>query len=97
MSESPVWVACKIIEGMFPGEFGAVVTTADGDRLSLFVPERRIRFSKGTPSAGKEIDGQLEVQMLDQDEEFGVVALPAHALEDGVKIARVKRNLLQAK
>lgn len=78
---------------MFPDEF-AVLVDAEGGLLSLFAPRTRVRLSGQPPTSGS-VDGQLRVELLDQDADFGVVAFPAPTFEGG-RTAKVRRRLLEA-
>lgn len=77
---------------MFPGEYIALLRTADDLDLSLFVSESVIRV-EGLPLSelnGVEVPGQLQVRIVDQDERFSLVALPGQPV-DGSRFAKVAR------
>lgn len=88
-----MWLLCRVAQGLFPDEF-AVSVQAEGGVLSLFVPQRQVRLAGNAPASGL-VDGRLRVDLLDEDDRFGLVALPASAIEGG-RTAKVQRHLLLA-
>jgi hypothetical protein len=92
-----MWLACKALKGMFPGEVAISFSTAEGQSLSLFVQEGAVRMRTGSIKDlnGVALEAFIEVALLEKDENFGLVALPATPIE-GPAVAKVSRNLLTA-
>lgn len=92
--ESTIWLACKAVQGLLLDEVAVLVSTADGRRLSLFVAKDRVRFLKGNaPQSDLEVDAQIPVQLIDRNQSFGLVTLPAEPIE-GSRVAKVSAALL---
>lgn len=92
--EPPSWLACKVAKGLFPDEVAVVVATADGQRISFFMPLSRVRFAGGrTVVPDDEVEAQVPVEVIDRNDFFGLVSLPGDPLE-GSRVAKVAASLL---
>ena len=40
------WLRCQLGQGMFPREYAAEIDTSDAGRISLFVPEEKVRYDE---------------------------------------------------
>ena len=91
------WLTCRALKGMFPDELAVLVATAEGRSLSLFASSKFIRLKdrRLEDLDGEEVEAQMRVELLDQDDRFGLVQFPAQPL-DGPRIAKVERQLLSA-
>ncbi len=78
---------------MFPDEF-AVIVPAEGGTRELFVDRRCVKL-EGVPPNGAGVNGRLRVDLLEQDESFGLILLPREPFYGG-RTAVVRRQLLEA-
>jgi hypothetical protein len=76
-----VWLAVQVTKGMFPSERIVKVRTNDGE-VSLFVAQRHLE------SAKTGVD-RLRVELLDMDENYGLVEVTA---QRGPTIVKVQRD-----
>ena len=75
------WLRCEVRPGMFENEVAICITTADGNVISFFIPSDFVKsFSVS--------DNAIPVEVVEQDGDFGVVALPRRTFE-GPSVARV--------
>jgi hypothetical protein len=81
------WLRCEVETGMLPGEFAVAIQTSGG-KVSLFAPSEKVKQS----AAGT--DGLLQVELIDENAEFGLVKLPRTPM-DGSQVVRVARAFLQ--
>ncbi len=88
-----MWLQCQVEPGMFPDEF-SVIVAAEGAARELFV-DRRLVMLAGAPPNGTGVEGRLRVDLLEQDERFGIVLLPTEPFHGG-RTAVVRRHLLEA-
>jgi len=89
-------LSCRIAKGMFPDEVAVIVSTAEGTQLSLFISGKCVTLGSGhavSGLSGEGVDGKIPVRLIDRDERFGLVSLPADPIE-GSRVAKVSRNLL---
>jgi hypothetical protein len=79
------WIRCYIEKGMLPGEYAVEMDTVDVGRISLFVPEDKVRVEQNL----------MRVQKLHDGNSSGVlVRLPAQPFEVSCQNVRVPRNNL---
>jgi|GEM_PF-4611089 len=72
---------------MFPNEVAISITTTEGSILSFFIPVELVRSVTGSD------DKAIAVEIVDRNQEFGVVALPRRSFE-GPNVARVPAGAL---
>lgn len=82
-----VWLPCSVSEGMFPGERVSVVKTCDIDVSFFYSGDFSIIDDRGDYSF-------LKVQVLDSDDEFSLVLLPAESIECG-RTVKVRSDQLR--
>ncbi len=80
------WLTCKFFKGMLPGESGVSIETSDKKELSMFVSLEKIRRTDNDR-------GSVRVRLLDENDQLGLVSLPAATME-GPRIVRVAREAL---
>lgn len=78
-----MWLAVDVSDGMFPSERAVTLRTAKGE-VSCFVAAEKVEVQ----SSGR---GAVIVDVLDYNDDFGLVALPS---QQGGKIAKVERTAL---
>ena len=64
----PKWLNCTIKKGMFSDEFTAIVTTTNGDQVSVFVPKDATQDVQGE-------SGQVRVRVSERSGHF-IAILP---------------------
>ncbi len=81
--ERTMWLLVEVSDGMFPGE-KAVSFQGAGGLVSMFLPADKVRHEQQT---GR---GAIKVEVLEMDDNYGLVGLPVQAAE-GASVAKVKR------
>lgn len=76
-----MWLRCRIGSGQFSGEYTVSGSDFRGEEFSLFAPEESVDFD-GDPSL-REIDGLVQVSILQEENDLALVALPRPALANG--------------
>lgn len=99
MNSATTWLACTALKGMFPDELAILIPTAEGRKLSLFVSfdSTWVRLLKGSVEDlnGEEVEAQIKVSVLESNDRFGLIQLPAQPM-DGSRVTKVERQLLSA-
>jgi hypothetical protein len=72
---------------MFENEVAIGITTADGSVISFFIPTDFVKSFPGSENA-------IPVEVVEQDSDFGLVALPRRTFE-GPSVARVPAQALR--
>lgn len=81
------WLQCDVKPGMFDNEVAICVRTTDGLVLSFFMNADAVRTFPPNKKA-------ISVAVVDQNSDYGVVALPSRSFE-GPNVARVPSDALQ--
>src|SRR5438309_2067463 len=77
-----VKLRCRISAGQFSSEYAVVVRSHDGREFSLFAQTGDVTYSE-QPTADREVDGWIKVELLQQDKNLVLVRLPQTTLENG--------------
>ncbi len=84
-----LFLRVNVARGMFPTEFAVSFMTSQAQELSLFVPVGMVRDVEGEPLSDKNgAAGKIPVQLVSEDSDSRVVALPFSSIE-GPRVARV--------
>lgn len=75
------WLSCEVRPGMFDNEVAIGITTVDGTVISFFISSDFVKHFSESENA-------IPVQVVEENGDFGVVALPRRTLE-GPSVARV--------
>ena len=80
--ESP-WLRCKVSPGQFSGEFVVQAEDFRGNGFSLFVPDRVVECDSEPSLAEECVDGWVQVECLEKQDDLVLVRLPRAPLENG--------------
>ena len=80
------WLQCEVRPGMFESEVAICITTAEGTVLSFFIPSDLVKNLQDQRKG-------IAVQVVDQNGDVDVVALPRRTFE-GSNVARVPARAL---
>ena len=80
------WLLCEVSNGMLPDEVAVVIKGAEQD-LSLFLPADQVHRQASLTS--------IAVDVIDEDEQYGLVTLPKQPIE-GSRVVKVLKNRLFA-
>jgi hypothetical protein len=67
----PNWLSCTIKKGMFSDEFTAIVTTTNGEQVSVFVPKDSTQDVRGE-------SGRVRVRVSERSGRFMAVLPDEH-------------------
>ena len=81
MRPKTMWLKVKVSSGMFPSERIVKMRTNEGE-ISLFVAKSHLK-------AGKTGTGQMLVELLDIDENYGLVEVRG---QEGPTVVKVQRK-----
>ena len=81
-----MWLVCEIGDGLFPDERAVSIQAADG-MIAFFAAQSKLKQSADPRR------GTVRVEVLDYDENFGLVELPSPII-GGSNTAKVSRTAL---
>lgn len=80
--EAEYQIRCKVFPGQFSGEYAVEGVQANGEKFSLFAPEKFVEAEE-SPTRDRAVEGWLKVSIWQQAGERFIVRLPRESFESG--------------